>query len=226
MFFFLFLYDFVITLLPSPQLCSVDVFPPCISTRPEHKKNQTNMGALSSPPMCWIDKTVNVPDCVWINTFPLSPPVGFCFLFLFFFFVLVRHVCCVQAPFHCTEAFNAESATRVMLLMFITLSIFCQVLWQTHSGNALLIQSFSVMKCVHENRPRSALFFGFFLYVWVRVRVCSSVPPSLFVHYELSISASRRVWEEQIDPQTPKERMCGLHQRLSKRGKTKAAPGF
>lgn len=83
---------------------------------------------------------------------------------------------------------------------------FCQVLWQTHSGNALLIQSFSVMKCVHENRPRSALFFGFFLYVWVRVRVCSSVPPSLFVQYELSISASRRVWEEQIDPQTSRPR--------------------
>lgn len=69
-----------------------------------------------------------------------------------------------------------------------------------------MIQSFSVMKCVHENRPRSALFFGFFLYVWVRVRVCSSVPPSLFVHYELSISASRRVWEEQIDPQTSRPR--------------------
>lgn len=99
MFFFLFLYDFVITLLPSPQLCSVDVFPPCISTRPEHKKNQTNMGALSSPPMCWIDKTVNVPDCVWINTFPLSPPVGFCFLFLFFFLFSYAMYAVFKRPF-------------------------------------------------------------------------------------------------------------------------------
>lgn len=226
MFFFLFLYDFVITLLPSPQLCSVDVFPPCISTRPEHKKNQTNMGALSSPPMCWIDKTVNVPDCVWINTFPLSPPVGFCFLFLFFFFVLVRHVCCVQAPFHCTEAFNAESATCVMLLMFITLSIFVKS-FDKHTQGMRCWFRVSLWWNVFTKTDRDPhCFLGFSLYVWVRVRVCSSVPPSLFVQYELSISASRRVWEEQIDPQTPKERMCGLHQRLSKRGKTKAAPGF
>ena len=48
---FLFLYDFVITLLPSPQLCSVDVFPPCISTQPEHKiQNQTNKHGAVSPP--------------------------------------------------------------------------------------------------------------------------------------------------------------------------------
>lgn len=31
-------------------------------------------------------------------------------------------------------------------------------------------------------------------------------PPSLFVQYELSISVSRRVWEEQIDPQTSRPR--------------------
>lgn len=58
------------------------------------------------------------------STHFLCPPCRLFFSFFVFFFVLVRHVCCVQAPFHCTEAFNAESATRVMLLMFITLSIF------------------------------------------------------------------------------------------------------
>lgn len=57
------------------------------------------MGALSSPPMCWIDKTVNVPDCVWINTFPLSPPVGFCFLFLFFFLFSYAMYAVFKRPF-------------------------------------------------------------------------------------------------------------------------------
>ena len=135
------------------------------------------------------------------STHFLCPP---CRL-LFFFFVVVRHVCCVQVPFHCTEAFNAESATRVM---FITLSIFVKSFDKHNSGNALLIQSFSVMKCVHDNRPRSALFF-LYLCVCVRVRVCSS-GPLVCPAWALSLSVSRRVWEvgraAQIDPQTSEPR--------------------
>lgn len=38
----------------------------------------------------------------------------------------VCHVCCVQVPFLCTEAFNAASVTCIMLIAELTLSI-CQV---------------------------------------------------------------------------------------------------
>lgn len=38
----------------------------------------------------------------------------------------VCHVCCVQVPFLCTEAFNAASVTCIMLITELTLSI-CQV---------------------------------------------------------------------------------------------------
>lgn len=135
------------------------------------------------------------------STHFLCPPCRLLFSFFVFFFVLVRHVCCVQAPFHCTEAFNAESATRVMLLMFITLSIFVKS-FDKHTQGMRCWFRVSLWWNVFTKTDRDPhCFLGFSLYVWVRVRVCSSVPPSLFVQYELSISASRRVWEEQIDPQ-------------------------
>lgn len=140
------------------------------------------------------------------STHFLCPPCRLFFSFFVFFFVLVRHVCCVQAPFHCTEAFNAESATRVMLLMFITLSIFVKS-FDKHTQGMRCWFRVSLWWNVFTKTDRDPhCFLGFSLYVWVRVRVCSSVPPSLFVQYELSISASRRVWEEQIDPQTSRPR--------------------
>lgn len=164
------------------------------------------MGALSSPPMCWIDKTVNVPDCVWINTFPLSPPVGFCFLFLFFFLFSYAMYAVFKRPFTVLRP-STLRVPHVSCYSCLLLSPFFVKSFDKHTQGMRCWFRVSLWWNVFTKTDRDPhCFLGFSLYVWVRVRVCSSVPPSLFVHYELSISASRRVWEEQIDPQTSRPR--------------------
>lgn len=90
-------------------------------------------------------------------------------------------------PFHCTEAFNAKSATCIMFITEPTLSI-CQVLGQHAQG--MLIQSFCYEMWL-LNRIKTALFLKCGCECVPRSPVC---PAFFSAVYEFS--SSRRAWED------------------------------
>lgn len=163
------------------------------------------MGALSSPPMCWIDKTVNVPDCVWINTFPLSPPVGFCFLFLFFFLFSYAMYAVFKRPFTVLRP-STLRVPHVSCYSCLLLSPFLSSPLTNTLRECVVDSEFLCDEMCSRKQTEIRIVFWVFS---VCVGASASVflgSWSLFVQYELSISASRRVWEEQIDPQTSRPR--------------------
>lgn len=136
--------------------------------------------------MCWIDKTVNVSGCVWMNTFPLSP-VGLCMPCVVCLSALSPH-----RGLQCWECYMYH-------VYYKALSFHLSSSLTTQSGKGRLIQSLIFFSFCYEmcsqNRIGTVLLLLFFR-AWMWVRVCSSVPCSSGIFRLFISSVSRWMWED------------------------------